>query len=165
MECRFRSSPIESRFALHFWRSLHKALGTRLDMSTAYHPQTDGQSDRTIQTLEDMLRACVLDFEKGWDKHLPLYVSRLEPKKCLSDETLVISLDEIQIDDKLQFIEEPVEIIDGEVKRLKQSRIPIVKVRWNSRWGLEFTWECEDQMHKKYPHLFATSAPMAEVTS
>ncbi|GKE04491.1 putative reverse transcriptase domain-containing protein [Tanacetum coccineum] len=53
-------------------KSLHKALGTRLDMSTAYHPETDGQSERTIQTLEDMLRACVLDFGKGWDKHLPL---------------------------------------------------------------------------------------------
>ncbi|GJS72874.1 putative reverse transcriptase domain-containing protein [Tanacetum coccineum] len=59
-------------FASHFWRSLHKALGTRLDMSTAYHLQTDGQSEKTIQTLEDMLRACVLDFGKGWDKHLPL---------------------------------------------------------------------------------------------
>ncbi|GKD22850.1 putative reverse transcriptase domain-containing protein [Tanacetum coccineum] len=61
-----------SRFASHFWRSLHKALGTRLDMSTAYHPQTNGQSERTIQTLEDMLCACVLDFEKGWDKQLSL---------------------------------------------------------------------------------------------
>nr|GEW78125.1 putative reverse transcriptase domain-containing protein [Tanacetum cinerariifolium] len=62
----------DSRFASHFWRSLHKALGTRLGMSTAYHPQTYGQIERTIQTLEDMLRACVLDFRKGWDKHLLL---------------------------------------------------------------------------------------------
>ncbi|GJV73153.1 putative reverse transcriptase domain-containing protein [Tanacetum coccineum] len=62
----------DGRFALHFWRSLHKALGTRLDMSTAYHPQTDGQSKRTIQTLEDMLCACVLNFGKSWDRHLPL---------------------------------------------------------------------------------------------
>ncbi|GKD13912.1 reverse transcriptase domain-containing protein, partial [Tanacetum coccineum] len=54
------------------WQSLQKALGTQLDMSTAYHPQTDGQSERTIQTLEDMLRACVIDFGKGWDRHLPL---------------------------------------------------------------------------------------------
>ncbi|GKC00251.1 putative reverse transcriptase domain-containing protein [Tanacetum coccineum] len=59
-------------FASHFWRSLHKALGTRLDMNTAYHPQTDGQSKRTIQTLEDMLRACALNLGKGWDKHLSL---------------------------------------------------------------------------------------------
>ncbi|GJT61250.1 retrotransposon protein, putative, ty3-gypsy subclass [Tanacetum coccineum] len=62
----------DGKFTSHFWKSLHKALGTRLDMSTAYHPETDGQSERTIQTLEDMLRACVLDFRKGWDKHLPL---------------------------------------------------------------------------------------------
>ncbi|GKG24137.1 hypothetical protein Tco_0392173, partial [Tanacetum coccineum] len=72
-------------------------------------------------------------------------------------EPLAIPLEEIQIDDKLNFIEEPVEIMDREVKRLKQSRIPIVKVRWNSRRGPEFTWEREDhedQMKKKYPHLF-----------
>ncbi|GJY74567.1 putative reverse transcriptase domain-containing protein [Tanacetum coccineum] len=62
----------DPRFALNFWRSLQKALGTNLDMSTAYHPQTDGQSERTIQTLEDMLRACVIDFGNGWVKHLPL---------------------------------------------------------------------------------------------
>ncbi|GJT09235.1 putative reverse transcriptase domain-containing protein [Tanacetum coccineum] len=60
------------RFASNFWRSLQKALGTSLDMSTAYHPQTDGQSERTIQTLKDMLRACVIDFGNGWVKHLPL---------------------------------------------------------------------------------------------
>ncbi|GKD34843.1 putative reverse transcriptase domain-containing protein, partial [Tanacetum coccineum] len=59
-------------FASHFWRSLQKALGTSLDISTAYHPETDGQSERTIETLEDMLRACVIDFGNGWIKHLPL---------------------------------------------------------------------------------------------
>ncbi|GKB32279.1 hypothetical protein Tco_0871680 [Tanacetum coccineum] len=84
--------------------------------------------------------------------HNTFYVSNL--KKCFIDEPLAIPLDEIQIDDKLNFIEEPVEIMDREVKRLKKSRIPIVKVRWNSRRGLEFTWECEDQMKKKYPYLF-----------
>ncbi|GKB36791.1 putative reverse transcriptase domain-containing protein [Tanacetum coccineum] len=62
----------DDRFSLHFWRALQKALGTRLDMSTAYHPQTDGQRVRTIQTLEDMLRACVMDFGGSWDTHLPL---------------------------------------------------------------------------------------------
>ncbi|GJR48371.1 putative reverse transcriptase domain-containing protein [Tanacetum coccineum] len=85
--------------------------------------------------------------------HSTFHVSNL--KKCFVDEPLAIPLDEIQIDDKLHFIEEPVEIMDREVKRLKQSRIPIVKVRWNSRRGPEFTWEREDQMKKKYPHLFA----------
>ena len=62
----------DSRFTSRFWQSLQKSLGTRLDMSTAYHPQTDGQSERTIQTLEDMLRACVIDFGSSWDTHLPL---------------------------------------------------------------------------------------------
>ena len=62
----------DSHFTSNVWQSLHKALGTQLNLSTAYHPQTDGQSERTIQTLEDMLRACVIDFGNGWDRHLPL---------------------------------------------------------------------------------------------
>ncbi|GKA25994.1 putative reverse transcriptase domain-containing protein [Tanacetum coccineum] len=238
-------------------------------MSTTYHPEIDGQSERTTQMLEDMLRACVLDFEKGWDRHLPLvefsynnsyhtsiktapfealygskcrspicwaevgdsqitgpkiihettekivqiksrvqaardrqksyadarrkplefqiiakvgtvayhlelperlsrvhstfHVSKL--KKCMADEPLAIPLDEIQVDNKLHFIEEPIEIMDREVKRLKQSRIPIVKVRWNYRRGSEFTWKREDQMQNKYPHLFPNSAPVADTTS
>ncbi|GKB66310.1 hypothetical protein Tco_0927722 [Tanacetum coccineum] len=95
--------------------------------------------------------------------HSTFHVSKL--KKCYADEPLAISLDEIQIDDKLKFIEEPVEIMDLEVKQLKQSRIPIVKVRWNSRRCLKFTWEREDQMKKKYPHLFAKSKHTSESTS
>ncbi|GJT16228.1 reverse transcriptase domain-containing protein [Tanacetum coccineum] len=62
----------DSHFTSRVWQSLHEALGTQLNLSTAYHPQTDGQSERTIQTLEDMLRACVIDFGNGWDRHLPL---------------------------------------------------------------------------------------------
>nr|GEU74785.1 hypothetical protein [Tanacetum cinerariifolium] len=95
--------------------------------------------------------------------HSTFYVLNL--KKCLSEETLAISLDEIQIDEKLHFIKESVKIIDREIKRLKQSRILIVKVCWNSRRGPVFTWEREDQMQKKYPHLFANSTPAADVTS
>ncbi|GKD24613.1 hypothetical protein Tco_1230827 [Tanacetum coccineum] len=72
---------------------------------------------------------------------------------------------EIQIDDKLHFIEEPVEIMDREVKRLKQSRILIVKVCWNSKRGPEFTWKREDQMQKKYPHLFANPASTSNATA
>ncbi|GKC23028.1 putative reverse transcriptase domain-containing protein [Tanacetum coccineum] len=188
----------DSKFTSHFWQSLNKALGTQLDMSTAYHPQTNGQSERTIQTLEDMLRACVIDLGKALysrkcrspvcraevgdaqhtgpeiihettekiiqikksiqasrDRQKSYADRRCNPlefqardKKCFSDEPLAIPLDEIQIDDKLNFIKEPVEIMDREVKRLKQSCIPIVKVRWNSRRGPEFTWEREDQMKK-----------------
>ncbi|GKF03488.1 hypothetical protein Tco_0030411, partial [Tanacetum coccineum] len=85
--------------------------------------------------------------------HSTFHVSNL--KKCFSDKPLAIPLDEIHIDDKLNFIKEPVEIMDRKVKSLKHSRIPIVKVHWNSRRGTKFTWEREDQMQKKYPHLFA----------
>ncbi|GKG11362.1 hypothetical protein Tco_0342762 [Tanacetum coccineum] len=84
--------------------------------------------------------------------HSTFHVSKL--KKCMADELLAIPLDEIQVDDKLNFIKEPVEVMDREVKRLKQSRISIVKVRWNAKRVPEFTWEREDQMQKKYPHLF-----------
>nr|GEX21046.1 putative reverse transcriptase domain-containing protein [Tanacetum cinerariifolium] len=88
--------------------------------------------------------------------HSTFHVSNL--KKCLSDEPLAIPLDELHIDDKLCFVKEPVEIMDREVKRLRQSRIPIVKVRWNSKRGPEFTWEREDQFKQKYPHLFTNRA-------
>nr|GEV54993.1 putative reverse transcriptase domain-containing protein [Tanacetum cinerariifolium] len=219
-----------------------KALGTNLSMSTAYHPETDGQSERTIQTLEDMLCACVIDFGKGWVKHLqlaefsynniyhasikaapykalygrkcrspvrwaeveeaqltgvvrfgkrgklnPRYVGtfkvlskvgkvayRLElpqelsrvhhtfhvsnMKKCYADELLAMPLEGIQVDDKLQFVEEPVEIMERDIKQLKRSRIPLVKIRWNSRRGPEFTWEREVSFKKKYPHLFTNRA-------
>ncbi|GJV73957.1 putative reverse transcriptase domain-containing protein [Tanacetum coccineum] len=215
---------IMHEFASNFWRSLQNTLGTSLDMSTAYHPQTDGQSERTIQTLEDMLHACAINFGNGWVNHLPLvkfsynnsyhasikaapfealygvvrfgkrgklnpwyvgpykvlekvgevayklelpeelgrvhntfHVSNL--KKWYADEPLVIPLDGLHFDDKLKFVEELVEIMDREVKQLKRSRIPLVKVRWNSRRGLEFTWEREDQFKKKYPHLFTKTAP------
>ncbi|GJU83689.1 putative reverse transcriptase domain-containing protein [Tanacetum coccineum] len=235
------------------------------------------QSERTIQTLEDMLRACVIDFGNGWVKHLPLvefsynnschasikaapfealydrkchspvcwtevgevqltsleivqettekvikikqrfqaardrkksyadlkrkrmkfqvrdrvmlkvlakvrdiayklklpqelsrvhntfHISNL--KKCYSDEPLAVPLDGLHIDYKLRFMEEPIEIMDQEVKRLKQSRIPIVMVRWNSRRGPEFTWEREDQFRKKYPHIFTKTAPSSSAAS
>nr|GFB59995.1 hypothetical protein [Tanacetum cinerariifolium] len=242
-------------------------------MSTAHHPKTDSQSERTIQTLEDMLRACAIDFGKGWVNHLQLVefsynnsyhatikaapfealygrkcrspscwtevreaqllgpeliqettekivvrfgkLGKLNPryvgpfkvlervrdvaykldlpeelnrvhntfqvyvgpfkvlervrdvaykldlpeelnrvhntfqvsnlKKCHADEPLAVPLDGLHFDDKLHFVEEPVEIVDHEVKRLKQSRIPLVKVRWNSKRGPEFTWEHKDQ--------------------
>ncbi|GJX38572.1 putative reverse transcriptase domain-containing protein [Tanacetum coccineum] len=221
----------DGRFTSNFWRSFQKALGTDICMSTAYHPETDGQSERTIQTLEDMLRACVIDFGKGWVKHLPLaefsynnsyhasikaapyealygrkcrspvcwaedrqksYADRkrkpmefevgdrvmlkvspwkgvvrlgkrgkLNPryvvsnlKKCYCCEPLVMPLKGVHVNDTLQFVEEPVEIMEREIKRLKRSRIPLVKVRWNSRRGPEFTWEREDSFKEKYPHLF-----------
>ncbi|GKB71989.1 reverse transcriptase domain-containing protein [Tanacetum coccineum] len=190
---------IVTEYSIQFLEvTLRNALGTNLDMSTAYHPQTDGQSERTIQTLEDMLRACAIDFGKELnlrdhceiidssygckrsmiDRSVTLYVgpfkvlekvgevayklelpeelSRVHNtfhvsnlKKCHADEPLAVPLDGLNLDDKLHFVEEPLEIVGREVKRLKQSRIPLVKVRWNSKRGPEFMWEREDQFKKK----------------
>nr|GEY15077.1 putative reverse transcriptase domain-containing protein [Tanacetum cinerariifolium] len=95
--------------------------------------------------------------------HSTFHVSNL--KKCLYDEPLAISLDELHIDDKLCLVEEPVEVMDCEVKGLKQSRIPIIKVRWNYKRGHEFTWEREDQFQKMYPQLFTTNAPSTNAAS
>nr|GEV58887.1 putative reverse transcriptase domain-containing protein [Tanacetum cinerariifolium] len=148
----------DGRFKSLFRQALHKALGTRLDMSTAYHPETDGQkvgdaqltgpeiihettekiiqiksriqAARDRQTSYADLKRKPMDFQVG---------DRVMLKKCLSDESLVIPLDELQIDDNLYFVEEPVEIMDHEIKKLKTSRIPIIKVRWNSKQGPEFT--------------------------
>mgnify|MGYP001546899742 CR=1 FL=1 len=86
-------------------------------------------------------------------------------KKCLADENLVVPLDEIRVNTKLHFMEELVEIMDREIKRLKQNRIPIVKVWRNSRRGPEFTWEREDQMKQKYPHLFNDAPYTSERTN
>nr|GEZ89647.1 putative reverse transcriptase domain-containing protein [Tanacetum cinerariifolium] len=86
-------------------------------------------------------------------------------KKCHADEPLAVSLDRLHFDDKLHFVKKPVEIVDRELKRLKRSRISLVKVRWNSRRGPEFTWEREDQFRKKYPHLFAKTASSSSVAS
>ncbi|GJU16627.1 hypothetical protein Tco_1144593 [Tanacetum coccineum] len=95
--------------------------------------------------------------------HRTFHVSNL--KKCYFNEPLDVPLDGIHIDDKLHFVEEPIEIIDREVKWLKKRPIPIVKVRWNSSRGPEFTWEREDQFGKKYPHLFKKNAPSSSVAS
>ncbi|GJU17096.1 putative reverse transcriptase domain-containing protein [Tanacetum coccineum] len=138
-----------SRFTSRFWQSMQEALGTRLDMSTAYHPQTDGQSEHTFQTLEDMRRAyhssvrcalfealygqligpkCGTLWEEG--KLAPRFVGPFEivEKKCLAGPTLQVTLDEIRVDAKLNFAEELVEILEREFKKLKRSRIAIVKV-------------------------------------
>ncbi|GJS52132.1 hypothetical protein Tco_0625494 [Tanacetum coccineum] len=83
----------------------------------------------------------------------------------MRNEPLAVLLDGLHLDDKLHFVEEPLEVVGREVKRLKQSRIPLVKVRWNSKRGLEFTWEREDQFKKKYPHLFTKTTPSSSAAS
>ncbi|GJT45234.1 putative reverse transcriptase domain-containing protein [Tanacetum coccineum] len=112
-----------------------KALGTGFKSSkhSCNHPENVGSARGTIQPLEGLLTyLTVIDFGKGWKG--------------------------IALDDKLQFVEEPVEIMEREIKRLKRSRIPLVKVRWNSRRGPEFTWEREDSFKQKYPQLFTNRA-------
>nr|GEW78835.1 putative reverse transcriptase domain-containing protein [Tanacetum cinerariifolium] len=85
--------------------------------------------------------------------HHTFHVSNL--KKCYANEPLAMPLEGICVDDKLQFVEDPVEIMEREIKRLERSQIPLVKVRWNSRSGPEFTWERKDSFKRKYPHLFS----------
>nr|GFA45606.1 putative reverse transcriptase domain-containing protein [Tanacetum cinerariifolium] len=102
-------------------------------------------------------------FEELSRVHNTFHVSNL--KKCHADEPLAVPLDGLHFDDKLHFMEKLVEIMDRKVKQLKRSRIPLVKVLWNSKRGPEFTWEREDQFRNKYPHLFARTASMSSITS
>ncbi|GKB38243.1 putative reverse transcriptase domain-containing protein [Tanacetum coccineum] len=141
-----------------------KLLHLRHCMGTSVDHLSDGQKLEIVSSLaqRSSMRQLIRLFKlRALSRvHSTFHVSNL--KKCMSDEPLAIPLDEIQVDDKLHFIKEPVEIMDCEVKRLKQSHILIVKVCWNSRRGPEFTWEREDQMQKKYPHFFPKSAPWAK---
>ncbi|GJU25647.1 putative reverse transcriptase domain-containing protein [Tanacetum coccineum] len=95
--------------------------------------------------------------------HDTFHVSNL--KKCLAEPDVQVPLEEIEIDENLCFVEEPIEIVERDVKKLKRRRIPLVKVRWNSRQGAEYTWEREDQFRKKYPHLFTEPVPSSSVTT
>ncbi|GJV93880.1 retrotransposon protein, putative, ty3-gypsy subclass [Tanacetum coccineum] len=86
-------------------------------------------------------------------------------KKCLAESDVQVPLEEIEIDENLRFVKEPIEIVERDVKKLKQRRIPLVKGRWNSRQGPEFTWERGDQFQKKYPHLFSKPVPSSSVVT
>ncbi|GJR34044.1 putative reverse transcriptase domain-containing protein [Tanacetum coccineum] len=200
----------DGRFTSLLWQALHKALGNRLDMSTAYHPKTDGQMEFSYNNgYHTSIKAAPFEALYGrkcqspvcWakvgdaeltgpailhettEKIVMLKVSpwkgvvhfgkraKLNPryvgpfKKCLSNESLVIPLEELRVDDKLHFVEEPIEVMDREIKQLKRSCIPIIKVRWNSKRCLEFTWEREDQFKQKYPYLFTKTAPSSSAAS
>ncbi|GKA43915.1 hypothetical protein Tco_0736639 [Tanacetum coccineum] len=95
--------------------------------------------------------------------HDTFHVSNL--KKCMVEPDVQVPFDEIEIDENLHFVEEPIEIVERDVKNLKRRRIPLVKVRWNSRQGAEYTWEHEDQFRKKYPHLFSETVPPSVVAT
>ncbi|GJU09683.1 putative reverse transcriptase domain-containing protein [Tanacetum coccineum] len=176
----------DPRFTSNFWRSLQKAMGMNLDMSTAYHPQTDGQSKRTIQTLEDMLRACVIDFGKGWVNHLPLVefsynnsyhasikaapFEALYDQKCCSPIKQRIQAARDRQKSYADLKRKPMEFQVGDRVMLKVSPWKGVvrfgkRRKLNPRRGPEFTWECEDQFQKKYPHLFTKTAPSSSAAS
>ncbi|GJX26539.1 putative reverse transcriptase domain-containing protein [Tanacetum coccineum] len=266
-------SDCDGRFMSLFWQALHKALGTRLDMSTTYHPETNGQmefsynnsyhtsikaapfealygrkcrspvcwvevgdaqltgpeiihestkkiiqiksriqADHDRQKSYANIRRKPMVFQVGdkvmikvspwkgvvhigkrlklnpryvgpfkvikrvgtvaYKLELPQQLSRVHNmfhvsnlRKCLSDESLVIPLEELRVDDKLHFVEEPVKVMDREIKQLKRSLISIIKVRWNSKRGPGFTWERGDQFKQKYPHLFTKTAPSSSAAS
>ncbi|KAJ9546714.1 hypothetical protein OSB04_019257 [Centaurea solstitialis] len=149
------------------------------DFSTAFHPQTDGQSERTIQTLEDMLRAYVLDFGGSWDTYLPLaelsynnsyhasigmppygmlYGRRCRTLicwgECLVDESAHIPIDDIQIDERLNYIERPIAVLERKMETLRNKEIGLVKVQWEHRKGSEWTWEPEVEMRSNHSEFF-----------
>ncbi|GJT36854.1 putative reverse transcriptase domain-containing protein [Tanacetum coccineum] len=149
-------------------KSLKKFLETQLDIVRHITLKTDGQSEGLSKTLKTFSEHRVMDFGNGWDRHLtlkrrwrrqltrPVFV-REDNREDYPNQCIVYKL---HVSTK-----KPVEIMDREVKRLKQSRIPNVKVRWNSKRGPEYTWEREDQMQKKYPHLFANPVSASQATS
>nr|GEV95386.1 putative reverse transcriptase domain-containing protein [Tanacetum cinerariifolium] len=131
----------DSHFTSRFWQSI-----VRCALFEAFYGRKFHSPIMWAEVGEDLP-------EELDGVHDTFHVSNL--KKCLADPTLQVPLDEMQVDAKLNFMEEPVEILEREFKKLKRSRTAIVKVRWNLKRGPEFMWECEDQRKLKYPHLFS----------
>ncbi|GJY04785.1 hypothetical protein Tco_0370725 [Tanacetum coccineum] len=136
----------DSHFISIFWQSMQSALGViRFGKWGKLNPRYIGPF-KILKKVGPVAYTLELPEELS-NVHSTFHVSNL--KKCLSDESLVIPMKELRLDDKLNFVEEPIEIMDRDVKQLRQSRIPIVKVRWNSKRGPKFTWEREDQIRAK----------------
>ncbi|XP_028090712.1 uncharacterized protein LOC114290912 [Camellia sinensis] len=159
----------DSRFVSMFWRSLHTALGTSLNFSTAFHPQIDGQLERTIQTLEDMLRACVIDL--GGERKLlgPEIVQQTVDKINLIRERIRIALSRQKsyadnrrrdlvfgVGDQVFLKVSPMKGVMRKEQVLRRRVIHYVKVQWSNHSEREATWELEDEMKLKYPQLFET---------
>ncbi|GJY85873.1 putative reverse transcriptase domain-containing protein [Tanacetum coccineum] len=145
----------------------HKGLGAVLMLREKDYDLQESPKSNPLSIV--VLTRCYHDMKKlyGWPKkaditpRLTKFAIFIPMRETDPMERLAkfVPLEGLHVDDKLHFIEEPVEIIDREVKRLRQSRVLIVKVRWNSRRGPEFTWERKDQFRKKYPHLFTIKRP------
>ncbi|GKC35848.1 hypothetical protein Tco_1048232 [Tanacetum coccineum] len=162
-----------SRFTSRFWQSMQSALEFQVEdhdmlkvspRKGVIRFEKQGKlNPQYIRPFKILERIGLVTYKLELPEELrnvynTFHISNL--KKCLSNESLVIPMKELRLDDdKLNFVEKLVEIMDPEIKKLKQNRIPIVKVRWNSKRGPEFTWECEDQIRAKYPHLFSNITP------
>ncbi|XP_060672434.1 uncharacterized protein LOC132803434 [Ziziphus jujuba] len=147
----------DPRFTSNFWNSLHKAMGTKFNFSTAFHPQTDGQLERTIRTLEDMLHSCDLAYRLALPLalsgvHNVFHVSMLH--KYVHDPSLVVSFEHLQLNRDLTYEELPLRIVDQKEKEQRTKKTSLVKVLWRNHTVEEATWEREDEIHEKYPHLF-----------
>ncbi|GJY03523.1 putative reverse transcriptase domain-containing protein [Tanacetum coccineum] len=167
-------SDYDSRFTSRFWQSVQEALGTKLDMkfegswdvhlplvefsyNNSYHSSVRCAPFEALYGRKCRSLIMWAEFPEELNGvHDTFHVSNL--KKCLADPTLHVPLDEIQVDANLNFVEEPVEILEREFKKLNRCRIAIIKVRWNWKRRTEFTWEHEDQMKLKYLHLFSSSS-------
>ncbi|GJZ88585.1 hypothetical protein Tco_0660367 [Tanacetum coccineum] len=150
---------------LYIYVLYHESISQIKDRLKAARDRQKSYADRRRKPLEFSVGDYVLLKVSPWKgvvrfgkkgKLAPRFVVPFEIiEKCLADPTLQVPLDEIRVDDKLNFVEKPVKITEREFKKLKRSRIAIIMVRWNSKCGPEFTWEREDQMKLKYPHLFS----------
>ncbi|XP_070025688.1 uncharacterized protein [Nicotiana sylvestris] len=183
-------------------RAIQSELGTHVELSIAFHPHTDGQSKRTVQILEDMFRACVIDFGGQWDQFLHLVkfaynksyqsIIEMDPfdtlygRRCHSPigwfepgEAKLYSIDMvknalekqmyhanlshvldfsiIQLDESLGYEEEPFAIVDRQDHQLISKRISVVKIQWRGQPVKEATWESQEDMRRRYPHLFSSS--------
>ncbi|KAA3477304.1 DNA/RNA polymerases superfamily protein [Gossypium australe] len=165
----------DPRFISRFWKKFQEDLGTKLNFNTAFHPQINGQSERVIKVLEDMLQCCVLEFEGNWEKYFPIHgvdlIRETEEKVKVIRDCLKAALDhqksyadlkrkdiefqiELEIQPNMTYNKEPIRILAREIKELRNKRIALVKFLWQCHRVEEATWEPEKSMRRQYPNLF-----------
>nr|GEW27408.1 putative reverse transcriptase domain-containing protein [Tanacetum cinerariifolium] len=143
------------------WETIEKIIQIKERLKTVRSLQKS-YADKRHKPLKFKVRDWVLHKVFPWKEvelsciHDTFHVSNLN--KCLAESDIQVPLEEIEIDENLRFVKEPIKNVAHDVKKLKRRRIPLVKVRWNSRQGAEYTWEQKDQFKTKYPHLFASTS-------